>query len=169
LASYERGLFVISKELLDVLQVLVGCGTIVSLIVAIISLKLANDAFQRQMNAQVYLAYTERFEKLASDCPSEFRLTYLRMRIEDVPSADKSRVLACLIRYLNLCSEERHLLQSGYLAPAVWKSWERDLEETIRTVLYRTAWPQLRCEYRSYPEFIGFVERIQGHREQEQK
>jgi hypothetical protein len=152
---------VISKDVLDFVQVLVGCGTIISLIVAIFSLWFASRSFRQQMNAQVYLAYTDRFEKLASDSPSEFRLSYLKTTIDDIPSAEKSRVLACLIRYLNLCSEERHLLQTGYLAPSVWKSWERDLEETIRTKLYRSAWPHLRSEYRSYPEFIEFVEGIQ--------
>ena len=151
-----------TKDLLDVLQFLVGIGTIISLIVAVVSLLMARKTFQRQMNAQVYLAYTDRFEKLVADCPDEFRSAMLSMKLSDTADKERSRVKACMIRYLNLCSEEFYLLKSGYLAREVWQTWQRELERTLRTRLYRSGWEDLQAEYESYPEFVAYVERVQS-------
>ena len=155
----------ISKDFLDLLQVLVGVGTIVSLVIAVVSLLLTRNTFQQQMNAHVYLSYTERFERLVGDCPDGFRHEFLATEISTLAPVDRSAAKAAIVRYLNPCSEELYLLRAGYLAMEVWSAWEREIERTLRTPLYRSGWKELRGEFESYPEFIKYVERVQ-HKEQ---
>jgi hypothetical protein len=46
------------------------------------------------------------------------------------------------------------VLGNGYLEPGVWELWRRELEWT-------TAWPELKHQFASYPEFVAYVEGLQ--------
>ena len=147
---------------LDFSQILVNLTGVVLLGVTIWNLRFATRSFKKQMNAQVYLAYTERYEKLMADCPSDFRTTMLDLNLSEVHDKDRDRIKVCLLRYLNLCSEEFHLMQTGYLASEVWGIWRQELEWTLRKRLYLSGWPELAREFESYPEFLKFVDEVQG-------
>lgn len=128
---------------LDFSQILVNLAGVVLLVVTIWNLRFATRSFKEQMNAQVYLAYTERYEKLMADCPPDFRTTMLDLNLSEVEGKDRDRIKVCLLRYLNLCSEEFHLMQTGYLASEVWGIWRQELEWTLRKRLYLSGWPEL--------------------------
>jgi hypothetical protein len=149
------------KSYLDFSQIIVNVTGVVLLGVTIWNLRFASRSFKKQMNAQVYLAYTERYEKLMADCPLDFRTTLLDLRLADVEVKDRDKINVCMLRYLNLCSEEFHLMQTGYLAPEVWGLWRQELEWTLRKPLYVSGWPELRHEFESYPEFRQYVEEVQ--------
>jgi hypothetical protein len=68
----------------------------------------------------------------------------------------------CLLKYLNLCSEEYYLWKHKYLAKTVWTVWEGDLKRMIASPLLQREWPRLQKEYESHPDFLSYVERIQA-------
>ena len=148
------------KPLLDISQLAVNLTGVVLLALTVWSLRSAARNFRRQMNAQVYLAYNERYEKLMADCPLDFRTTLLDLTLSEVDSKDRDRITLCILRYLNLCSEEFHLMESGYLSPEVWKLWQDEMEVALRTPLYKSAWPGLQRQFRSHPEFFEYVKRV---------
>jgi hypothetical protein len=152
------------KTFLDLSQVAVNLTGVVILGFTIWNIRFATSSFRKQMNAQVYLAYTDRYERLMADCPIDFRTTLLELPLDEVDPKDRDRIKLCLLRYLNLCSEEFHLMRTGYLAPEVWGLWRRELEWTLRRPLYRSGWPGLRHEFESYPEFLAYVEEVQDRR-----
>jgi hypothetical protein len=78
------------------------------------------------------------------------------------PSSDQLKV--CLLKYLNLCSEEYYLWRHGYLSKAVWAVWEGDLKRMIASPLMQRAWDDLQAEYVSHPDFMKYVERIQAEK-----
>jgi hypothetical protein len=71
----------------------------------------------------------------------------------------------CVLRYLNLSSEEFYLYRRGYLRREVWDIWEGELLRTLRSPLLRREWKTLRHEFISYPEFSRYVDDAQGREE----
>jgi len=67
----------------------------------------------------------------------------------------------CVLKYLNLCSEEHYLRKHGYLAESVWRIWEGDLKRIIGSPLWQREWLSLRTEFVSHPDFLEYVQRIQ--------
>jgi hypothetical protein len=142
------------KPILDLSQLAVNVTGIVILGITIWS-------FRKQMNAQVYLAYTQRYEDLMADCDHDFRSSLLKLRLDQIPEERRDKIKVCMLRYLNLCSEEYHLMKSGYLAKAVWGIWQSELEHTLRTSLYVSGWPELEHEFLSHSDFRRYVEDVQ--------
>lgn len=111
---------------------------------------------RRQANAQIFLAYTKRFDEIMEKVgPENFRV-----QIEiALPLKDMSPDLQeAADRYLNLCCEEHYLCGQGYLAKSVWRAWEQDIRNTLVRPLFRTLWPDRRAQYGSYND--GFARYI---------
>jgi hypothetical protein len=150
------------KSYLDLSQIAVNVTGVFLLGLTIWNLRFATRSFKKQMNAQVYLAYTERYEKLMAECDPDFRTTLLDIKLAEVEVRSRDKTKICMLRYLNLCSEEFHLMQTGYLAPEIWGLWRQELEWTLRKSLYVSGWPELQHEFESYPEFLEYVDEVQG-------
>jgi hypothetical protein len=105
------------KTFLDLSQVAVNLTGVVILGFTIWNIRFATSSFRKQMNAQVYLAYTDRYERLMADCPIDFRTTLLELPLNEVDPKDRDRIKLCLLRYLNLCSEEFHLIEDRLPGP----------------------------------------------------
>lgn len=151
----------ILQVIVGFLQVLVGCVALVSLCYASRTFRFAQDSFRKQMNSQMFLAYTERFEKVMDSFPDDFRSTRLNSDFREIEPRDSEHVRACMLKYLNLCSEELHLKEQGILAPEVWSIWQTELTRMLTTTLFKTAWPALKEEYKSHESFCDYVEKVQ--------
>ena len=58
------------------------------------------------------------------------------MNIEDTLLDPSEELTLCVLKYLNLCSEEFYLDKSKYLADQVWKIWEGKIKRTLATPLF---------------------------------
>jgi hypothetical protein len=121
----------------------------------------AGSGVQQETDAQIFVKYNERFQKLLEGFPDAFRPETLSRKFSEVPAAEASRLRECLVRYLTLCSEEHFLWRKGHLSGEVWSIWRVEIERLLRTPLYRSAWPELRAEYDPDPGFVEYVERVQ--------
>lgn len=142
-------------DLQPIIQIVQIAGAI-SIILGVFSFILSIRNTQRQMNAQMVMKYAERYEKIMDSFPQEaFRLRF-DLDSELPPSQE---LTICVLKYLNLCSEEFYLRKNGYIAKDVWSIWEDELIRTLRSRLFRREWESLRDEFVSYPEFSDFVEK----------
>ena len=141
------------------LELAVQVGTLVSLAVAAASLYFASQSFRRQMNAQVYLTYTERYERIMSSLPHD--AWKARFNLTDELPEPSNELTFSVLKYLNLISEEYYLYRGGYLAWKVWTMWECELKRTINSRLIHREWKHLRHEFDSYPEFQKYVDKVQ--------
>lgn len=141
------------------LAFLVQLATLLSSVAALASILIAVRVYRRQMNAQLFMAYTRRYEEVMSTFPSEARSCRLGLAT-DLPPRSDGLTLAVL-RYLNLCSEEYYLCRTGHLSRAIWRIWEDELQRTLASELVRREWPDLRCEFDSYPQFQSYADKAQ--------
>jgi hypothetical protein len=131
----------------------------ISAIVAFVALINAIRTYRRQMNAQIFIKYTERYERILEGFPQDA----LVARFDATAAPPQSPQLRlCVLKYLNLCSEEYYLTRHGYLAVSLWRIWEGDLKRIIASTLVQREWPSLRTEFLCHQDFLDYVERAQA-------
>src|SRR5205085_11922367 len=84
-----------------------------------------------------------------------------RFELDTALPAPSKELTLCVLRYLNLSSEEFYLYRGGYLRRDVWVMWEGELKRTLRSPLLAREWRTLKSEFVSYPEFARYVEEVQ--------
>ena len=116
-------------------------------------------SYRDQMNAQLFLEFTKRFEEVMQSFPKSAWST--RLDIEGPPPAKSKALSLSALRYLNLCSEEFYLYKKRWLHKDIWKIWEKELIRTLQTPLFIREWKTLAGEFESYPEFKEYVDNAQ--------
>ncbi|HEX8072196.1 MAG TPA: hypothetical protein VF546_19780 [Pyrinomonadaceae bacterium] len=141
---------------LDLLNLLAQAATLVSVVIGIVGVWLGVRIYRRQINAQIFMAYAERYERIMESFPD----FHLRFDINN-PPPESDQLRLCVLKYLNLSSEEYYMWRSKYLDDEVWKIWEHELKRMLQSKLIKDAWQDLRKEFESYPAFLDFVEKAQ--------
>lgn len=140
-------------------ELLVQIASLGALVVAIWGLIQNSRVHKRQSNAQIFLEYTARYERIMADYPAGALVARLDTG-EALPESSAALSLVVL-RYLNLSSEEYYLWRKGYLSTDVWTIWEAELRRMLRSPLLVREWAALRSEFESYPEFVWYVDKVQ--------
>ena len=143
------------------LQLVIQIATLVSVIGGFLSLIMTINNYRRQMNAQVLMKYTERYERILEQFPPDALIARFNANVLP-PQSPQLRL--CVLKYLNLCSEEYYLRTHGYLAESVWCVWKGDLERIIGSPLWQREWPSLRTEFESNNAFLQYVDDVQAKR-----
>lgn len=116
--------------------------------------------YRRQMNAQLFLDYTKRFDELMRS--SDGTTTDFGAALESPAAVNAGAGHAALARrYLNLCSEEFYLWRRGYLSTAIWAIWEREIVRTLRKPYLREWWKVGRRQFAAFKEFAEYVDAAQ--------
>ena len=137
------------------MNLVVQIATVVSIVIGIVAFFYGVKVYAKQMNAQVFLEYTRRYEDIMKSFP---KAAWGARLDSEVALPDPSDELStCVLRYLNLCSEEYYLFRGKYLSKAVWGIWEREIARTLRVPLLRREWLRLCKEFDAYPEFQSYV------------
>ena len=133
--------------------------TVISVFIALSTFIWGVTSYRNQMNAQLFLEFTKRFEEVMQSFPKNAWSARLDI---DGKSPEKSKELSLsVIRYLNLCGEEYYLYKKGWLNKGIWKIWEAELIRTLQTPLFIREWKILSGEFEAYPVFKKYVDDIQ--------
>jgi hypothetical protein len=135
-------------------------ATFLSSIAAVAGVIVALRVYRRQVNAQVFVSYTGRYEEIMNAFPTAGRVA--RLELDSAPPPVSEDLTIAVLRYLNLCSEEYYLCKSGHLERKLWSIWAAELSRMIRSPLMKREWVNLRPEFQSYPEFLMFVDQLQS-------
>jgi hypothetical protein len=83
-----------------------------------------------ELQLQVFLEYTRRFEAMSAELPMFIRLNDPTGGIK--PHEDPYFLESFMLRYLNICSEEWFLQKSGMITKEVWELWKHYIEGTLK-------------------------------------
>ena len=134
-------------------------STVIGSVAAAAAILVAVYVYNRQMNVQVFLEYTKRFDEVMTTFPEYAR--WARRDLDAAPPHESPELTVAVLRYLNLCAEEFYLQRRGCLARDVWRIWEDELKSTLCSPLVQREWNVLQREFFNFPEFVAFVERTQ--------
>jgi hypothetical protein len=141
------------------IELVIQIGTLISVGVGICGLVFGIRTYKRQSNAQIFIEYTGRYEKIMESFPPQ--AISARLDSEGSPPEESQELTLAALKYLNLCSEEFYLCKRKYLSKDVWLIWEVELKKTLSSPLYCREWPKLKVEFEAFPEFLAYIENIQ--------
>lgn len=133
-------------------------STLVSALAAVAGIIVGFVVYWRQTNAMIFLEYSKRHQEVMASFPEDAK-PCLRDQREEVPPPSKELTEAVL-RYLNLCFEEFFLDEKGYIAPAVWEVWSREMERGLKSPVVTREWSGLRPGFDSHRVFRTHVDEI---------
>jgi hypothetical protein len=142
------------------LDLIVNLGTLVASAATAAGLVIGIAIYRRQMNAQLFIEYTRRYDEIMGRLSSVARQS--RLDLSSRPPEPSDELTLVVLKYLNLSSEEFYLCKRGYLSRRIWTIWEKELERTIQSPLFRREWKALRSEFDSYAEFQQYVDATQA-------
>jgi hypothetical protein len=148
----------VAAEVHPKIQLAIQIATLISVAGGFVGVITTINNYRRQLNVQILMKYTERYEHILDQFPAD--ALQARFDAEALPP-QSPQLRLCILKYLNLCSEEFYLTAHGYLSKSVWCIWEADLMRIVGSPLLRREWPALRAEFVSHHEFLAYVERVQ--------
>jgi hypothetical protein len=128
----------------------VQIATLLGVLGVIAGLLMTRSIFRKQVNVDIFLAYTERYAKVVSAFPGN--AWEKRFNQSCLPPRSEELTLAVL-GYMNLCSEEYYLCKNNLLSRYVWRIWEGEIKRTLASPLLRREWQELNVEYQSFHAF----------------
>ena len=133
-----------------------GLGTLVT---GAVGVGLAIRNHHRQVNAQIFLELSSRYETVKEAFPSGTWVNRLANE-RDLPPRSE-RLTAAILSYLALVSYSHILYDRGYLSRDLWTILQDDLRRTLGAPLFAREWASLRPEFAALPKFMRHVDSLQ--------
>jgi hypothetical protein len=153
----SAGRFSPTAEEAGVFDVILKCVTAGSIVTGIIAVYIALRNNNRQIGAQIFLAYSDRIHRLRSSLPIEADIYQMPETIT-AEVAEKAR--RAVITSYYLIFEYYSLHRRGYVADAIWSIWEEDIARLLSTPAFRNEWPLVRRSFESHRHFSGWVNEL---------
>lgn len=117
------------------------------LFVAIAAIVFSQWSDRKQRKLEMYAEYTRRYEDLFRNMPDDI---YNGTTVIDDRTKKHMRF------YFNLCNEEYHLWQDGFIKEKVWELWVEGMQIETQPTIYKNAWDAIKKEYN--PDFRSYFE-----------
>jgi hypothetical protein len=111
----------------------------------------------RQINTQIFLAYSDRLQSIRRSMRSDL----LSTRATDVDQSDGPEIPPGALETLHLIFELFELRDQGYVKASIWTVWRRDIDRFLSAPKIRQGREQVRREFEGHHKFIAWMERCQ--------
>ena len=126
--------------------------------VGVIAVYAATRNHTRQLNAQIFLAYSDRLQTVRQF----LRTQLLPIWTAELSAEELSRILPGLLQVMHLIFELYELKVQGYVKPRMWAIWTRDIDRFLTTPIVRGLRDEIRHEFEGHARFLGWIERRQA-------
>jgi len=110
---------------------------------------------RRQLNAQMFIEISGRFQELLRMFPTE---AWLANRNPSQPLPVPSREITdCTLYCMQLIADVYHLRQGGYISKELWNAWEREIKHTLEGRIFRREWEVLAVEFSHNENFLQYI------------
>lgn len=112
----------------------------------------------RQLNAQMFIEFSGRFQELLRLFPTE---AWIANRDPSQPLPSPSHELTdCTLYTMQFIADAYYLHKGGYLGKRMWKLWEREIKKTLRGRIFRREWTRLSAEFAHSVDFVCYINSI---------
>src|ERR1700735_926733 len=111
---------------------------------------------RRQLNAQMYIEVSGRFQELLRLFPTEAWLAN-RNPSQPLPPCSQE-VTDCTLYCLQLISEVYYLHQGGYISKRLWMLWEREVKHTLTGRVFQREWAGVAAEFSHNRDFLNYID-----------
>lgn len=136
------------------LDVILKCVTAGSIVTGVIAVYIALRNNNRQIGAQIFLAYSDRIHRLRNSLPIDADIYQMP---EAITGEAVEQARRAVITSYYLIFEFYSLRRHGYVADAIWSIWEADIARLLSTPAFRQEWPLVRRSFENHRHFSRWV------------
>ena len=114
---------------------------------AIISILYSQWNDRKQRKLQMYAEYTRRYQDIFLNMPDD---------IYNGTAEIDERTKKFMRFYFDLCNEEYHLWQEGFVKNKVWQLWVEGMQIETKREIFQKAWGAIKNDYN--PDFRNYFE-----------
>jgi hypothetical protein len=113
---------------------------------------------RRQLNAQMFITISGRFQELLRLFPTE---AWLANRSAAHPVPPRSQEITdCTLYCLQLIADVYHLRQGRYISNQLWYAWEREIKHILAGRIFRREWEWLEVEFSHNENFLNYINEL---------
>src|SRR5580698_10565542 len=136
-------------------DVLIQCSQVGTLVLGSLGVCFALQNQQRQLNAEMFITITGRFQELLRMFPTE---AWLANRNASQPIPPRSQEITdCTLYCLQLIADVYHLRQARYISNILWNGWEREIKHTLAGRIFQREWEWLEVEFTHNDDFLRYI------------
>jgi hypothetical protein len=110
---------------------------------------------RRQLNAQMFITITGRFQELLRLFPTE---AWLANRNVSRPLPPRSQEITdCTLYCFQLIADVYRLRQTRYISNKLWKVWQREIKHILDGRIFQREWEWLEIEFSHNEDFLCYV------------
>ena len=129
--------------------------TLASVIVAAAAVYIALRNHSRQLAAQIFIAYSDRLQKLRRMLAIDANVYRVSWSVGDALSVAERHAL---LEAFYLVFEFYELRRHNYITAEIWQICAPDIKRLLCTPVVRGEWPKLREEFIIHPSFVAWIE-----------
>jgi hypothetical protein len=126
-----------------------------TLVVGSVGIGVALINQRRQLNAQIFIEFSRRFEDLLRLFPTEARLAN-RTHSQRLPPSSPE-LTDCTLYCIQFIADVYHLHKAGYISKNIWTLWEGEIKRTLRGPVFRREWDGVSVEFAHNHEFLRYI------------
>lgn len=134
-------------------------SVIIGIVTFVITFRWAVFTYKNQMNSQLFMEFTKRYNEIMESYPAYARSS--RLDSQGPPPKESEELSLSVLRYLNLCGEEYYMYTKELLDERLWRIWRDELNLSLQSPLVVREWKKLKREFDTYKEFQVYVDKQQ--------
>jgi hypothetical protein len=112
----------------------------------------------RQLNAQMLIEFSGRFQNLLRMFPTE---AWLANRNPSQPMPPPSQELTdCTLYAMQFIADVYYLHKSGYLSKKLWMVWDREIRNTLTGPVFQREWQTVEVEFAHSRDFVQYINTV---------
>jgi len=141
--------------IIDILTQFGNAGTIA---IGSLGIYVALRNQHRQLNAQMFIEFSGRFQELLRLFPTE---AWLANRNPSKALPPPSQELTdCTLYAMQFIADVYHLHKGGYISRGAWKVWEREIRKTLSGPVFKREWPVVSVEFAHSGDFVDYIDEV---------
>lgn len=113
---------------------------------------------RRQLNAQMFIEFSGRFQQILRLFPTE---AWLANRNPSQPLPPSSQELTdCTLYSIQFIADAYYLRKGGYITNRIWNLWEREIKRTLSGPVFVREWENLAAEYSHDRQFLNYINSV---------
>lgn len=133
----------------------VELGQIGTLVIGSIGVCVALINQRRQLNAQMYIEFSARFQNLMRLFPTEAWLAN-RSATKTLPPCSQE-LTDCTLYCVQVVHDAFHLHTGRYISKKLWRLWEREIRQTLSGRIFRREWDVISEEFAHNRAFLRYL------------
>ena len=110
---------------------------------------------RRQLNAQMFIEFSKRFEDLLRMFPTE---AWLANRNPGQPLPPPSQELTdCTLYCIQFVADVYYLHKGRFISTRLWRIWEREIKRTLSGALFKREWENVQTEFSHDQQFSHYI------------